>query len=111
MKVGAVQALAVAASHRVPTLPDAPTMGEAGLPGVIAETWFGYVVSAKTPAPIVQRLQRALAATQRDPVYQQGLTRQGVNAGEPGPDAFARLIRADAAKWRGIVAAVGLKMD
>lgn len=111
LKAGTVRALAVAASHRVATLSDVPTMGEAGLPGVIAETWFGYVVSAKTPPKIVERLQEALAATHDDPVYRQSLARQGVSAGDPGPEAFSRLMRADAAKWRAVVTAVGIKLD
>ena len=68
-----VQALAVAAPTRVPALPEVPTMGEAGFPGVIAESWYGFVVSAKTPPAIIKRLQEALATAQRDPDYQQKL--------------------------------------
>jgi tripartite-type tricarboxylate transporter receptor subunit TctC len=111
IKAGTGRAIAVAAARRVPTLPDVPTMGEAGLPGVIAETWFGFVVSAKTPPAIVKRLQHALAATHDDPAYQQSLARQGVSAGEPGPEPFARMIRADAAKWRAVVDAAGIRLD
>jgi tripartite-type tricarboxylate transporter receptor subunit TctC len=108
---GAARPLAVAATARLPSLPDVPTMSEAGLPGVVAETWFGLVVSAKTPPAVVKRLQDALEAAREDPAYQQALARQGVGAGEPGPDAFARLIRSDAAKWRAIVTQAGIKLD
>jgi tripartite-type tricarboxylate transporter receptor subunit TctC len=86
-------------------------MVEMGLPGVIAETWFGYVVSAKTPPAIVKRLQDALAATHDDRAYQEALARQGVTAGEPGAEPFARLIKADSAKWRAIVTAAGIRLD
>jgi putative tricarboxylic transport membrane protein len=111
VKASTVQALAVAAVRRVPTLPEVPTMSEAGLPGVVAETWFGYVVSARTPSAIVKRLQDALATTHDDPAYREALARQGVSAGEPGPEPFARLIKADSAKWGAIVAAAGIRLD
>jgi tripartite-type tricarboxylate transporter receptor subunit TctC len=108
---GTIRALAVAAPRRAPALPEVPAMGEAGLPGVIAESWYGYVVSAKTPPAIVKRLQEALAAAQDDPIYQEHLARQGASAGEQGPAPFAQLITADAAKWRAIVTAAGIKLD
>jgi tripartite-type tricarboxylate transporter receptor subunit TctC len=68
-------------------------------------------VSAKTPPAIVKRLQEALAAAQDDPAYQENLARQGASAGEHGPAPFAQLITADAAKWRAIVTAAGIKLD
>jgi tripartite-type tricarboxylate transporter receptor subunit TctC len=86
-------------------------MGEAGFPGVIAESWFGFVVLAKTPPAIVKRLQDALMTAQRDPDYQAKLAAQGASAGELGPKAFAELIRTDAAKWRAVVTAAGIKLE
>jgi tripartite-type tricarboxylate transporter receptor subunit TctC len=111
LKSGAGLPIAVAAARRVPLLPDVPTMAEAGLANVIAESWFGFVVSAKTPPAVVKRLQDGLAATHDDPAYLQSLARQGVGTGEAGPDAFARLIKSDIDKWGPIVAAVGIKLD
>jgi tripartite-type tricarboxylate transporter receptor subunit TctC len=108
---GTIRALAVAGARRAPALHDVPTMGEAGYPGVIGETWFGFVISAKTPPTIVARLQSALAATHDDPIYQERLARQGVSAGDPGPDAFARLIKTEAARSRAIVSAAGIRLD
>jgi tripartite-type tricarboxylate transporter receptor subunit TctC len=86
-------------------------MGEAGFPSVIAESWFGYVVSAKTPPAIVKRLQDALITAQRGADYQAKLAAQGASAGELGPQAFAELIRTDMAKWRAIVTAAGIRLD
>src|SRR5262249_50397006 len=94
-----------------PSLPEVPTMAEAGLPGVASEPWVGYVVSAKTPPAIVKRLQTALAATHDDRAYQESLARVGASVGEPGAEAFARLIKADAVKWRAIIAAAGIRLD
>ena len=108
---GKIQALAVAAPKRAAALPEIPTMGEAGFPGVIAESWYGFVVSAKTPPAIVKRLQQALAAAQIDPSYQQKLARQGASAGDLGPEPYAALIKTDAAKWRAIVTAAGIRLE
>jgi tripartite-type tricarboxylate transporter receptor subunit TctC len=111
LQAGRVLALAVTGSRRAASLPDVPTMGEAGLPGVVSEPWFGFVISAKTPPAIVRRLQAALAATHSDPLYRESLTRLGASAGEPGPDAFAQLIKEDTTRWRAIVAAAGIRLD
>jgi tripartite-type tricarboxylate transporter receptor subunit TctC len=108
---GKIAGLAVASRTRSPALPDVPTMAEAGYPNVIAESWFGYVVSAKTPPAVVKRLQDALMTAQSDPAYQHKLAQQGASAGEPGPKAFADLIKTDAAKWRAVVTAAGIKLE
>jgi tripartite-type tricarboxylate transporter receptor subunit TctC len=108
---GKIQALAVAAPARAPALPETPTMGEAGFPGVIAESWYGFVVSAKTPPAIVKRLQDALLKAQQDPAYQEKLAKQGATAGELGPEPYAKLIKTDAAKWHDIVTAAGIKLE
>jgi tripartite-type tricarboxylate transporter receptor subunit TctC len=108
---GKIQALAVAAPKRANALPEVPTMGEAGFPGVIAESWYGFVVAAKTPRAIVKRLQDALAAAQADPIYQQKLAQQGASAGDPGPGPYAELIKTDAAKWHAIVTAAGIRLE
>ena len=56
IEAGTVNAMAVASSARALALPNVPTMSEAGLPGVISESWFGLVLATGTPAPIVARL-------------------------------------------------------
>jgi tripartite-type tricarboxylate transporter receptor subunit TctC len=111
LKAGTVRALAVTGPQRTSALPEVPTMAESGLPGVRSEPWFAFVISARTPPAIVKRLQDALAATRDDPLYRQALVRVGGDAGEPGPQALARLIKTDAAKWRAIVTAAGISLD
>jgi tripartite-type tricarboxylate transporter receptor subunit TctC len=111
IKAGKIVALAVAAAKRELSLPDVPTMAEAGFPGVEAESWFGFVVSSRTPPAITKRLQQALAAAQKEPAYVANLAKMGASAGELGPESFAELIKKDAAKWRAIVIAAGIKLD
>jgi putative tricarboxylic transport membrane protein len=108
---GTLNALAVASSARAIALPSVPTMSEAGLPGVVSESWFGLVLATGTPAPIVARLQAALLAAQKDPAYLESLRKQKVGVGEPGPESFARLMRRDADKWRAVIQSAGITFD
>ena len=111
VSAGSLRALAIAADRRAAALPDVPTTGECGWPGVTGEIWFGLVVSARTPAPIVKRLQNALAATRGDLVYNEKLARQFASPGEAGPEPLVHLIKTETAKWRAIVSAAGIKLD
>lgn len=67
IQAGKLRALAVAGSQRSPALPDVPTLAEAGLPGAVVEPWFGVYGPVGVPAPVVQRLQKALQAALGDP--------------------------------------------
>jgi len=111
VRAGLIVALATAGPVRGRALPEVPTMVEAGFPGVEAESWFGLVVSSRTPAPIVERLRHALSAAQKDQAYLEKLDRQGASAGVPGPEAFGKLIKQDAAKWSAIIKAAGIKPE
>jgi tripartite-type tricarboxylate transporter receptor subunit TctC len=106
---GHIVALAVAGPTRARALPEVPTMAEAGFPTIEAESWFGYVVSTKTPKPVVDKLLSALATAQKDPDYHAKLAKQGASAGDPGPEALAKLIKNDSAKWGAIIKAAGIK--
>ena len=106
---GHIVALAVAVPARGRAMPEVPTMAEAGFPGVQAESWFGFVVSSKTLQPIISRLQQAMAVAQKDPDYQEKLAKQGASAGEPGPNAFGKLIKSDAERWSTIIKAAGIQ--
>ena len=62
IEAGAIRALAVASAKRAARLPNLPTLAEAGIPGVEADAWFALFAPAKTPAPVVDRLYRAVSA-------------------------------------------------
>jgi tripartite-type tricarboxylate transporter receptor subunit TctC len=74
---GKLRALAVAASQRMPQLPDVPTMAEAGFPGVEMNSWSGLLAPAKTPVAIVARLQRETAKALASADLREKLTSQG----------------------------------
>jgi tripartite-type tricarboxylate transporter receptor subunit TctC len=111
IKAGTIIGIAVAAKKRETAIPDVPTMVEAGQQNVEAASWFGFVASAKTPAPIVKRLQDAMSAAQKDPDYLTVLAKQGASFGEPGPDAYAKIIKTDAVKWKTVIDEAGIKFN
>lgn len=111
IRAGQIVGLAVAAKKRETAIPDVPTMAEAGQPSVEAASWFGFVASAKTPAPVVKRLQDAMTAAQKDPAYLAKLAKQNVSFGQPGPQAYGDLIKADAVKWKKVIDEAGIKLN
>ncbi len=111
VRANKVIGIAVASAKRQPSIPEVPTMAEAGLPGVVASSWFGFVVSSKVPQPIIQRLQSAMSAAQKDPTYLQILAKQGASYGEPGVEAYANLIKTDSKKWGAIITESGIKLQ
>jgi tripartite-type tricarboxylate transporter receptor subunit TctC len=111
IKAKQIVALAVAAKKREESVPDVPTMAEAGQPNVEAASWFGFVASAKTPAPVVKRLQDAMAAAQKDPDYLAKLAKQNVSFGESGAAAYGALIKSDAVKWKKVIDEASIKLN
>jgi len=67
IKAGKIKALATNASARIPELPEVPTVRELGYPELEADGWNGFFAPAKTPRPVIERLQRDVAAAVRDP--------------------------------------------
>jgi tripartite-type tricarboxylate transporter receptor subunit TctC len=103
---GAIRAVAITSPERSPLLPDLVTMTEAGLPGVRTEVWYGLLASARTPAPILDKLKSAIAAAQSDPAFAKDLARYGIRPSAPGSDAFARFIADETARWTPIVTSI-----
>jgi tripartite-type tricarboxylate transporter receptor subunit TctC len=108
-EAGKLIALAVTGANRSPLMPDLTTTGEVGFPAVQTEVWYGALVSAKTPAPIVKRLQAATLAVQNDPATQKLLLQNGIVLGEPGAEAFAKFIRQEIERWTPIVTTIKMQ--
>lgn len=111
MTSGDVRALAAATKTRMALLPDLPTAAEAGLPGFESTTWFGLVAPAKTPAPIVARVNALMNEWVKDPKVQERYSKAFLLPMSMSPEEFTRFVAEEAAKWEKIVAAAGVKMD
>lgn len=108
---GKVRALAVTGPRRSPLLPDVPTVQEAGLKGFDVTIWYGVLAPAATPAPVIDRLQREIAAVMATDEMKQRMQADGAQAVSSTPAEFAALIRQDTAKWAPVVKASGATLD
>lgn len=112
IKGGKLKPLAILAPVRHPQLPDVPTIGEAGYPGLDVETWFGLLMPAGTPREIVERVNaevmRALASPDVLAKYQT----IGVDPVKPhGPEAFGALLRSEIDRWGKVIRDANVKVD
>jgi tripartite-type tricarboxylate transporter receptor subunit TctC len=108
VKAGKFKALAVTSGTRVPQLADVPTMAEAGVADYEVMSWFGLWAPARTPAPVVEKLNRAIVEILRTPEVQQKISEQGAVPSADTPAEFDSFIRAETEKWNKVVKAAKL---
>jgi tripartite-type tricarboxylate transporter receptor subunit TctC len=106
---GKLRAFATTGERRNAMLPEVPTMAQAGLPGYESALWTALVLPAGAPAAIIDRLNRATVDVLNLPEIREALDKQGVEIETGTPEALARRIRTDAAKWRDVIVGAGLK--
>lgn len=108
---GKVRALAVTAAERLPQLPDVPTFAETGVRDLDLQGWAMFVVPAKTPAPVVQRLSEALSRAIETPAVRDRINGMGARAVSSTPE-FARVrLREEIDRWGAVVKAAGARAD
>jgi tripartite-type tricarboxylate transporter receptor subunit TctC len=108
---GKLKGLVITSRERSPLLPNVPTAAEAGVPDFVVDSWFGLVVPAATPAPIIQRLNAELVRIGNLPEVRNKLVAQGLSVTTSTPEAFTKTIQADYARWGGVVDASGAKLN
>jgi tripartite-type tricarboxylate transporter receptor subunit TctC len=111
VKSNRMRALGVTGAKRSPLLPQVPTVAESGVPGYEASGWFGVLVPAATPAPVVERLNAAIVKGLAAPDARERLNAFGGEAGGSTPEQFAAHIRNEAVKWGKLIKSLGLKAD
>jgi tripartite-type tricarboxylate transporter receptor subunit TctC len=102
IKSGKLRALAVTSQQRSPVAPDVPTVAESGYPGFDAIAWHGILAPAKTPQPIVERLNAEIVKAVHDPATRDLLTNQAMQVIGTTPAEFASFIQKDIAIWKGV---------
>ena len=103
-----VRVLGVTSETRIPQLPGAPTIAEAGVPGFEANNWYGFMVPLKTPPAVVARLNKEITSVLLLPDVKDYLFRQGMDVAPGTPEEFARYIRSETVKWEKVIKAAGL---
>jgi tripartite-type tricarboxylate transporter receptor subunit TctC len=109
VKAGKIRALAVTTAKRSALAPELPTVAEAALPGFEANNWNGFVVPAKTPRPIIDRLNKELRAALLQPDVKEFLFNQGLDAAPGTPEEFGAYIKSETAKWAKVIKVAGIK--
>jgi tripartite-type tricarboxylate transporter receptor subunit TctC len=110
-QAGKVRLLATTGAQRLESLPDLPTMAEAGVPGYEVVIWFGLVAPAGTPRPIVDRLAAEIAGIAKQPSFKQRFAGTGIEPVSNTPEAFAELIRRDTVKWTKVLRDAGIPQE
>jgi len=111
IKAGRVRGIAVSGVARMKALPDLPTIAESGVPGYSVEAWFSLFAPARTPTPIVNRLQVEAAKAIHAPEIARRFEAEGTDMiGNPSPE-FTREVKAEYEKWRSLVQKAGLKIQ
>ena len=108
---GKLRPLAVAAKERMALFPNVPTAADAGVANYEANSWFGIAAPAGTPAPIVARLAKEIAAAVRTPAMQERFAKSGARLVGDTPEHFAAQIKAERAKWGEIIKAANIKAE
>jgi len=111
IRSGRLRALAVIAPQRLAALPDVPTIAEAGLPGFEVTTWYGILVPAGTPRPVVARLNAELVKAMHSPEVKERLAGLGTDAVTSTPEEFSAYIKREIAKWGEVIRKAGLKAE
>jgi len=111
VKSGKRRALAVAGPKRVPSLPDVPTLKEAGVDGVDVTQWYGIFAPAKTPKPIVDKINKALNEVLADKEIVKRIEDHGADVETSTPEQLGTLVKNELVKWKGVVQQAKLTAD
>jgi tripartite-type tricarboxylate transporter receptor subunit TctC len=108
---GKLRALGVTSSKRASSLPDVPSLAEAGLPGYEIVSWQAVFAPAGTPQPIVQRLAAEIGKIINEPDVKSRLAGLGVEPSGAGPAELAALQKSEVAKWGKLIKASHIKVE
>ena len=111
IRAGRLKAIALASSKRFALFPDVPTMTEAGMKDFEINNWYGLSAPAGTPAPIIERMNRALQQAIQDPALRSRFQEVGLVPMSNTPEEFAALIKSDSEKWQKIIQASGVTAE
>jgi tripartite-type tricarboxylate transporter receptor subunit TctC len=108
---GQLRALAVTSVERSPAFPDLPTVAEAGVPGYAAESWYGLFAPARTPADVIERLNRSAAKAVQSEAFKRLGVSEGLAVVVSPPEELDRYVRGEEERWRKVIEEAGIKIE
>jgi tripartite-type tricarboxylate transporter receptor subunit TctC len=108
---GKLTAIAVSSAKRAPSMPNVPTFMESGIDNFEVSSWVGILAPAKTPKPIIEKLNKALNEILQTPEAKDRLTNMGVLATPITPEQFGNQLKTDLARYKNIVKAANIKVE
>ncbi|MCA1857656.1 tripartite tricarboxylate transporter substrate binding protein [Massilia oculi] len=111
IKSGKVKAIAISSAKRSPLLPDVPTFAEAGLPQIESYAWYGFFAPAKTPKPVLAKINAEAIKVMKGPEFQKVLADTGSDFVGDTPENFAKFVQAEHARWSKVVKQSGATVD
>lgn len=111
VKAGKLKALAVSTLKRSSAFPDVPTVQETGVPDFEVDSWYAMFVPARTPQPVIDRLNRALNTIVAEPAIREKLLAQGAEGVGGTPQALGKTVAAELPKWAKLARDANIKAD
>jgi tripartite-type tricarboxylate transporter receptor subunit TctC len=108
---GQLRALAVTSAERSPAFPRLPTVAEAGVPGYAAESWYGLFAPARTPADIIDRLNRSASLAVQSEAFKKLSVNEGLVMVARPPQELDRYVRGEEERWRKVIQDAGIKVE
>lgn len=111
IKAAKLRALGVTSAKRSSAAPQYPTIAEAGVPGYQHQSWVGMLAPAKTPRPVITKLNAEVVKIVQAPEMKTLLLREGLEAAGDTPEEFEKDIKVEIAKWQKLAKAAGIKPE
>lgn len=111
VKTGKLKALGVSTLKRSAAFPDVPTLQEAGVADFEVDSWYAMFVPAKTPRPVIAKLNQALNTTLQDPEIREKLLAQGSEAVGGTPEALGKMVDLELVKWAKLAKDANIKAE
>lgn len=111
IKAGKIKPLGTMGPARSQLVPDIPTITESGLPGFVAQSWFGIIAPARTPPEIVTRLNSHLVAVLESSDIRERLLTAGVEPSPSSPEEFSEVIRSEISNWAKVIKDAKIQVD
>jgi tripartite-type tricarboxylate transporter receptor subunit TctC len=111
VRAGRLRALAVSSAKRSPSVPELPTIAEAGVPGFAVDQWYALFAPAGTPKEVIAKLYAEIAKTVANPETRQRLLSMGLDPVGMPPEEFTEYVKTETVKWGKLVHEAGIHVN